>query len=145
MFLGVRTEGCRRRFVCELDIRARTNPVTRLAFSFISRNFFEQYRNVEGIHEKPQKFGDCARMFNDCKDAEKYNNNDDDDNEYDDKETNNEYADEIATVAGSDGDAAVTDTNISVQDSANEVRYMRQYNDEVAKYVHLNRNNMQKE
>lgn len=34
-FLGVDTEGCRRRFVCELDFRAQTNPITRLAFSFI--------------------------------------------------------------------------------------------------------------
>lgn len=34
-FLGVNTDGCRKRFVCELDIRAQTNPITRLAFSFI--------------------------------------------------------------------------------------------------------------
>lgn len=34
-FLGVDTDGCRRRFVCELDFRARSNPITRLAFSFI--------------------------------------------------------------------------------------------------------------
>lgn len=34
-FLGVDTEGCRRRFVCELDFRAQSNPITSLAFSFI--------------------------------------------------------------------------------------------------------------
>lgn len=34
-FLGVDTDGCRRRFVCELDFRARSNPITRLAFTFI--------------------------------------------------------------------------------------------------------------
>lgn len=34
-FLGVDTMGCRKRFVCELDFRARANPITRLAYSFI--------------------------------------------------------------------------------------------------------------
>lgn len=28
---------------------------------------------------KPLKFSDCAKMFNDCKDAEKYNDGDEDD------------------------------------------------------------------
>lgn len=81
-FLGLHTDGCRRRFVCELDFRAKTNPVTRLAFSFIGKNFFEQYRNVDDVNTvTPQKFTDCARMFNDCADAEKYNNPEDDDEE----------------------------------------------------------------
>lgn len=137
-FLGVRTDGCRRRFICELDFRARTNPVTRLAFSFISRGFFERYRNV-GV--KPHRFLDCARMFNDCKDAEKYNN--DDDEEYDDNETNNDFKGETTTVLDGDIDATVTEADVSNEDSANEVRQMRQFNDDVAHYLHLDRSSVQ--
>lgn len=96
-FLGVDSEGCRRRFVCELDFRAQFNPVTRLAYSFIGyivffalifgsinyinfvcclfiyrRNFFEKYRvNDENLPE-PKRFRDCAKVHRNCKDAEKY-------------------------------------------------------------------------
>lgn len=38
------------------------------------RNFFERYRISDDNVVKPQKFTDCAKIFNDCKDAEKYNN-----------------------------------------------------------------------
>lgn len=44
-----------------------------------SRNFFERYRTLDENASKPEKFSDCAKMYNDCKDAEKYNNTDDDD------------------------------------------------------------------
>lgn len=144
-FLGVRTEGCRRRFVCELDFRARSNPVTRLAFSFISRSFFEQYRNVEGIGEKPKKFVDCSRMFKDCKDAERYNSNDDDDDddEFSNVETSPDYTDEASTVNDHDGEAAVTEPTTLDEENSNEVRQMRQFNDDVAYFVHLDRGNLQ--
>lgn len=71
-FLGVYTDGCRRRFVCELDFRARANPITRLLFSLVGRNFFEQYRVLDDGVEQPKKFRDCARIYNECEDAEKY-------------------------------------------------------------------------
>lgn len=37
---------------------------------------------------KPKKFTDCAKIYNDCKEAEKYNNieDDDDDDEQQDEE-----------------------------------------------------------
>lgn len=139
----MRTEGCRRRFVCELDFRARSNPVARLAFSFISRSFFEQYRNVEGIDEKPKKFVDCSRMFKDCKDAERYNSNDDDDDdEFTDAQTSPDYTDEASTVNDRDGDG-VTEPATLDEANLNEVRRMRQFNDDVAHFVHLNRGNVQ--
>lgn len=79
-------------------------------------------------------------MFNDCKDAEKYNNYDDEEDA--DKETsNNENTNEASTVIDSDG--AATEPNTLDKDSANEVRRMRQYYDEVAQFVHSDRSTMQ--
>lgn len=43
------------------------------------RNFFERYRLSDQNAVKPQKFTDCAKIFNDCKEAEKYNNIQEDD------------------------------------------------------------------
>lgn len=34
-FLGVDTVGCRRRFVCELDFRAKGNPMTRMVYGLV--------------------------------------------------------------------------------------------------------------
>lgn len=34
-FLGVDTEGCRRRFTCELEFKAQGNPITKMAYSMI--------------------------------------------------------------------------------------------------------------
>ncbi|XP_055319807.1 uncharacterized protein LOC129577201 [Sitodiplosis mosellana] len=93
-FLGVDTDGCRKRFVCELDFRAQTNPITRLAFSFIGRNFFERYRVLDENVAKPQKFSECAKVFNDCEDAEKYNEAEDDDSDDDNVEKNEEKVEE---------------------------------------------------
>lgn len=62
---------------------------------FCSRNFFERYRNLDENASKPERFSDCARMFNDCKDAEKYNHVEDDDG--DDAENDSEQKDETTT------------------------------------------------
>lgn len=40
---------------------------------FHSHSFFDRYRNLADGEEKAQNFPDCARLFNDCKAAEKYN------------------------------------------------------------------------
>lgn len=34
-FLGVDTEGCRRRFICEFDFRARSNPLMKMTYQFV--------------------------------------------------------------------------------------------------------------
>lgn len=34
-FLGVDTDGCRRRFVCELDMRVKQNMMTRMLYSLV--------------------------------------------------------------------------------------------------------------
>lgn len=45
---------------------------------------------------KPQKFSECAKAFNDCKDAEKYNDvEDDSDADGDDDTENEEKVDEV--------------------------------------------------
>lgn len=95
---------------------------------------------MDGIDGKPQKFTDCARMFNDCKDAEKYNNYDEEEN-VDEETTNNDYKNEASTVNDSEG--AATEPNTLDKDSANEVRRMRQYYDDVAQFVHSDRSTMQ--
>lgn len=97
---------------------------------------------MDGIDEKPNKFIDCARMFNDCKDAEKYNNYEDEE-DFDKETSNNEYTNEGSTVNDSDGDAGVTEPNTLDNESANEVRRMRQYYDDVAQFVQFDRSTMQ--
>lgn len=65
------------------------------SFDFFSRNFFERYRDLDGDVPKPEKFTDCAKVYNDCKDAEKYNNvNDDEDDENQENQENQEKNDE---------------------------------------------------
>lgn len=53
-----------------------------LIFQF-RRNFFERYRILDDAVAKPQKFSDCAKVFRDCEDAEKYNDVDDNDDDED--------------------------------------------------------------
>lgn len=71
---------------------------------FLRRNFFERYRVLDENVAKPQKFSECAKVFNDCKDAEKYNDLEDDvdadadadtDADGDDDTKNEEQVDEI--------------------------------------------------
>lgn len=38
------------------------------------KNFFERYRASDENVTKLKKFADCAKVFNDCEEAEKYNN-----------------------------------------------------------------------
>lgn len=53
---------------------------------FFSHNMFDRYRNLDANEKQANSFADCARVFNDCKEAEKYNENHDDDNMNEDKE-----------------------------------------------------------
>lgn len=71
-FLGVDSDGCRRRFTCELDFRVKGNPFTRFVFSMVSPKYFNKYRDLSKAAIKPTSFSDCARMHRECKEAEKY-------------------------------------------------------------------------
>lgn len=71
-FLGVDSDGCRRRFTCELDFRVKGSPFTRFVFSMVSPKYFNKYRDLSKDAAKPTSFSDCARMHRECKEAEKY-------------------------------------------------------------------------
>jgi len=72
-FLGVDSDGCRRRFTCELDFRVKGSPFTRFVFSMVSPKFFNKYRDLSKSATTPTSFADCARIHRACEEAEKYN------------------------------------------------------------------------
>lgn len=124
-FLGVNTEGCRRRFICEFDFRTRNNPIMKFTYglirwvtikaanvSFINNNFiiyyfqssrslFDRYRDLSDGNIQPQLFSDCARIFNDCKAAEKYNNIEQDYTNFAETENDEDNYEEIEGSANS--------------------------------------------
>lgn len=71
-FLGVDSDGCRRRFTCELDFRVKGSPFTRFVFSMVSPKYFNKYRDLSKDAITPTSFADCARIHRECKEAEKY-------------------------------------------------------------------------
>lgn len=77
-FLGVDSDGCRRRFTCELDFRVKGSPFTRFVFSMVSPKFFNKYRDLSKDADKPTSFSDCARIHRECKEAAKYDQPDED-------------------------------------------------------------------
>lgn len=77
-FLGVDSDGCRRRFTCELDFRVKGSPFTRFVFSMVSPKYFNKYRDLSKDADKPTSFADCARIHRECKEAEKYDQHHDD-------------------------------------------------------------------
>lgn len=54
---------------------------------------------------EPQKFTDCAKIFNDCKDAEKYNNieEEQEEEENDDEDGDNEQKEKEKDIKQDDG------------------------------------------
>lgn len=54
-----------------------------IQYYLFRRNFFERYRELDENVAKPQKFSDCGKVFNDCKDAEKYNEMEEEEEEED--------------------------------------------------------------
>jgi len=72
-FLGVDSDGCRRRFTCELDFRVKGSPFTRFVFSMVSPKYFNKYRDLSKGATTPTSFADCARIHRECEEAEKYN------------------------------------------------------------------------
>lgn len=45
-------------------------------FVCFSQHFFERYRSLDRNAAPPKTFGDCARVFTDCKDAEQFDGSD---------------------------------------------------------------------
>ncbi|KAL1377063.1 hypothetical protein pipiens_016513 [Culex pipiens pipiens] len=64
-FLGVHSQDCRKRFVCEVDVRARADPMLQMAMQLFGGDIFRKYR---GENDKVAKdFGECAKIYSKCK------------------------------------------------------------------------------
>ncbi|XP_046745775.1 uncharacterized protein LOC124411011 [Diprion similis] len=58
-------DGCRRRFVCEIDAKSREFPLLSYAMDFFSHGF-DKFKTTEKV-----KFSDCAKLYSSCSDDEK--------------------------------------------------------------------------
>nr|XP_019553748.2 uncharacterized protein LOC109423271 [Aedes albopictus] len=63
-FLGVISRTCRKRFVCEFDFHARSNPFILFATRAMGRDIFHNYRDDSDEHAK--KYEDCGRIYAQC-------------------------------------------------------------------------------
>lgn len=82
-FLGVNTDECRRRFVCELEFR---NPFLGYATRYIGQVYFhplhrivnnsliinrvelfKEYVTPKNAKSSPKKFADCGKLYSECK------------------------------------------------------------------------------
>lgn len=71
---------------------------------------FDRYRNLGDKKDQANSFADCARLFNDCKAAEKYNE-DNNDEDQDDDDHNSEMDEEEDGTNGAE-DTNVTESNL---------------------------------
>jgi hypothetical protein len=71
---------------------------------------FDRYRNLDVNQDQANSFADCARLFNDCKAAEKYNENNDDEVQ-DDEDHNIDMGEEEDSTNGAE-DTNATESNL---------------------------------
>ncbi|XP_058457034.1 uncharacterized protein LOC131434383 [Malaya genurostris] len=64
-FLGVHSRDCRKRFVCEVDVRTRHDPIMAFAMRLFGRDIFQRYRSVGD--KIANSFGECAKLYSKCK------------------------------------------------------------------------------
>ncbi|XP_053687187.1 uncharacterized protein LOC128736727 [Sabethes cyaneus] len=64
-FLGIHSRDCRKRFVCEVDVRARNEPMLSLAMNMFGVDIFRRYRSV--ADKVANSFEECSRLYNKCK------------------------------------------------------------------------------
>ncbi|XP_058835811.1 uncharacterized protein LOC131692663 [Topomyia yanbarensis] len=64
-FLGVHSKDCRKRFVCEVDVRARRDPMLSFAMRLFGRDIFQRYRSVGD--KKANSFDECSKLYSKCK------------------------------------------------------------------------------
>ncbi|XP_061387193.1 uncharacterized protein LOC133322165 [Musca vetustissima] len=75
MFLGLDSMACRRRFICEMEFRSKTNPLTAMAFRVVGRSFFAKYTNDRNEMGQANSFEECAAVNSECVFIENDNNN----------------------------------------------------------------------
>lgn len=64
--LGVESKVCRKRFICEMSVNYRRNPIVGSAYTVISRQFFPQYA-IDIDSMAPKSVKQCAMMFRECR------------------------------------------------------------------------------
>ncbi|XP_055531786.1 uncharacterized protein LOC129722406 [Wyeomyia smithii] len=64
-FLGVHSRECRKRFVCEVDVRARNDPMLSFAMNMFGRDIFRRYRSIGD--KIANSFEECSKIYNRCK------------------------------------------------------------------------------
>ncbi|XP_055623707.1 uncharacterized protein LOC129767112 [Toxorhynchites rutilus septentrionalis] len=64
-FLGVHSRDCRKRFVCEVDVRTRRDPLMKMAMNMFGVDIFRRYRAVGDL--TGETFAECAKIYDKCK------------------------------------------------------------------------------
>ncbi|XP_053963204.1 uncharacterized protein LOC128866465 [Anastrepha ludens] len=65
-FLGLDSRACRRRFICEMEFRSRSSPLSSMAFRIVGRGFFEKYMNIRNELGQAHSFAECAAVNPEC-------------------------------------------------------------------------------
>ncbi|KXJ73482.1 hypothetical protein RP20_CCG015741 [Aedes albopictus] len=63
-FLGVHTNDCRKRFVCEVGVRERRDPWLKFGTSVFGMDIFRRYRSID--NENATTFEECAEKYEKC-------------------------------------------------------------------------------
>lgn len=95
-------------------------------FCFFSQNFFERYRSLDENTAPPKTFGDCARVFTDCKDAEQFDGSDE--QEQDEHKKHEEHVDEVEG-AGDFQDENTTEFTTESNEDENKIVRRKRFND----------------
>uniref|UniRef100_A0A182ILD7 Uncharacterized protein n=1 Tax=Anopheles atroparvus TaxID=41427 RepID=A0A182ILD7_ANOAO len=64
-FLGVHTNDCRKRFVCEVDMRARSDFLLKLGTRMLGVDIFRRYRSPEDV--PGASIEQCAQLYPECR------------------------------------------------------------------------------
>lgn len=131
MFLGLDSKACRRRFVCEMEFRAKANPLTAMAFRIVGRSFFEKYTNANNELGTAHSYKECAAVNSECVFIENENENTTEEaeaeSETQQEETVEEAGEENAAVDDLNVDLPADDANNSLEDNNNDIEERANY------------------
>uniref|UniRef100_A0A182WLB4 Conserved oligomeric Golgi complex subunit 5 n=1 Tax=Anopheles minimus TaxID=112268 RepID=A0A182WLB4_9DIPT len=63
-FLGVHTTDCRKRFVCEVDVRAKSDYLLKLGTRMFGVDIFRKYRSADDV--SANSIEQCAELYGKC-------------------------------------------------------------------------------
>uniref|UniRef100_A0A182Q5J4 Uncharacterized protein n=1 Tax=Anopheles farauti TaxID=69004 RepID=A0A182Q5J4_9DIPT len=64
-FLGVHSTDCRKRFVCEVDVRAKSDFLLKLGTRMLGVDIFRKYRHADDVVAESMK--QCVELYPRCK------------------------------------------------------------------------------